>query len=188
MMQDYHNSRQISICLYFTFCDLYLLLVLFWWFDNDDDNDNNNNNTNNESSFSSSSSLLYYWYSQNDDSKNNHGDGADDTGNVDTDATNNKYSSSYQSLDDGDAGDADADARWLETISDWFDAYLDSNSINSFFLGDMVIGLDNDIKLLGMRAPKLRDLIRLAGVHKQVAAAWRIQTVRAIYSNTSTSR
>ena len=27
------------------------------------------------------------------------------------------------------------------------------------------------IKLLGMRAPKLRDLIRMAGVHKQAAAA-----------------
>ena len=31
----------------------------------------------------------------------------------------------------------------------------------------------NDIMLLGMCAPKLRDLIRLAGVHKQAAAAWR---------------
>ena len=27
------------------------------------------------------------------------------------------------------------------------------------------------IKLLGMRAPKLRDIIRLAGVHRQAAAA-----------------
>ena len=27
------------------------------------------------------------------------------------------------------------------------------------------------IKLLGMRTPKLRDFIRLAGVHKQVATA-----------------
>ena len=31
--------------------------------------------------------------------------------------------------------------------------------------------LQGCIKLLGMRAPKLRDLIRLTGVHKQVAAA-----------------
>ena len=32
-------------------------------------------------------------------------------------------------------------------------------------------GLYLSIKLLGMRVPKLRELIRLAGVHKQVAAA-----------------